>query len=489
MPKLDLVLIALENTTTSKLMERALRVKYDTAIATDFKSLNRLLQEVTPALLLVGENFDGREGTQIAEEVLERFPTIPFLIYTDKLKPELIKSILRLGITGYLAPPLKTDDIVDTVENSLRHAHRIGDWLRREVRRTTSSIKKRAQISEAERTRLQTVFNSIHDSVMIIDEDGAVILVNPALCRTFGLVAEETVGRPATEVLTHPDLLELLKQPALQNGLRFHEVSFPDGRFGNAQLSPIPEVGFALTMHDITDLKEMDRIRNEIVHTVSHDLRSPLTSVVGYAELIDRSGTLNDPQREFLNRIRESIQHITSLINDLLELGSVEAGLDTRREFVQLDGILNYTLEMLQGQIKTRRIKVQTQIAPELPALRANPVRLRQVFDNIVGNAIKYSHENGEVNVAMHAEDDQIIIRVSDNGPGIPVKDQAHIFDKFYRASNVGAKAGSGLGLAIVKSIIEAHQGRVWVESAVGKGTSFFIVLPVLQETGPLLKK
>ena len=157
MPKLDLILIALEVSSTSKLMERALGAHYETAVATDINSLNRLLQESTPALLLVGEIFDGQEGIQIAEEVLERFPTLPFLIYTDKAKPELIKNILRIGVSGFLAPPLKTDEIVDIVENSLKHAHRIGDWLRREVKRTTSSLKKRAQISEAERARLTTV--------------------------------------------------------------------------------------------------------------------------------------------------------------------------------------------------------------------------------------------------------------------------------------------------------------------------------------------
>jgi two-component system, OmpR family, phosphate regulon sensor histidine kinase PhoR len=489
MPKLDLILIALEASTTSKLMERALRVKYETAIANDLKSLNRLLQEVTPALLLVGERFDGQDGIQIAEEVLERFPTLPFLIYTDKAKPELIKSIFRLGITGYLAPPLKTDDIVDTVENSLKHAHRIGDWLRREVKRTTSSLKKQAQISEAERSRLETIFNGIHDGVMILDEDNMVVLLNPAMCNMFGLT-QEAVGQPVLDVLTHPDIEELLKQPYTANVQRYHEISFPDGRVANAQLSPIPEVGFALTLSDITDLKEMDRIRNEIVHTVSHDLRSPLTSVIGYTELIDRAGSLNDQQGEFLRRIQESVQHITSLINDLLELGSVEAGLDTRREFVQLDSILNYTLEMLQGQVKSKHIKVATDIKPNLPALRANPIRLRQVFDNIVGNAIKYSNDQGEVSVSMREEHDQIIIKVTDNGPGIPARDQAHIFDKFYRASNVGAKSGSGLGLAIVKSIVEAHQGRVWVESAVDKGSSFFIVLPVIvAEPSPIAKK
>lgn len=489
MPKLDLILIALEASTTSKLMERALRVKYDTAIATDVKSLNRLLQEVTPALLLVGETFDGQAGTKIAEEVLERFPTLPFLLYTEKVKPELIKSIFRLGITGYLAPPLKTDDIVDMVENSLRHAHRIGDWLRREVKRTTSSLKKRAQISEAERARLETVFNGIHDSVMILDDDNLVVLANPAMCRTFGLSAPDAVGKHVLDVLSNPDIVELIKQPFTQNVLRFHEVSFPDGRFGNAQLISIPEVGFALTVNDITDLKEMDRLRSELVHTVSHDIRSPLTSVVGYTELIERAGSLNDHQREFLKRIQESVQHITSLINDLLELGSVEAGLDTSREFVQLDGILHYTLEMLQGQIKAKHIKVQTAVSPLLPALRANPVRLRQVFDNIVGNAIKYSNDSGDVSVSMQAADDQIIIRVTDNGPGIPTKDQAHIFDKFYRASNASSRSGSGLGLAIVKSIVEAHQGRVWVESTIGKGSSFFIVLPVLAETMPIINK
>ena len=489
MPKLDLVLIALEASATSKLMERALRVKYETAIANDLKSLNRLLQEVTPALLLVGEKFDGQEGIRIAEEVLERFPTLPFLIYTEKARPELIKSIFRLGITGYLAPPLKTDDIVDTVESSLKHAHRIGDWLRREVRRTTSSLKRRAEISETERSRLETIFDNIHDSVMILDEDNLIVLANPAFCRTFGLTAQDVVGKHALEVVKNPDLLEIVKQPYTQNLLRVHEVSFPDGRSGNAQLTQIPDVGFALTLHDITDLKEMDRIRSELVHTVSHDLRSPLTSVIGYTELIERSGSLTDTQREFVRRIQESVQHITSLINDLLELGSVEAGLDTSREFVQLDGILNYTLEMLQGQIRAKHVTVQTQISPSLPALRANPVRLRQVFDNLVGNAIKYSNDHGEVTVFMRAEDEQIIMQVTDNGPGIPAKDQAHIFDKFYRASNVSSKSGSGLGLAIVKSIVEAHQGRVWVDSIVGKGTTFFVVLPVVTDPVPVVKK
>jgi two-component system NtrC family sensor kinase len=243
-------------------------------------------------------------------------------------------------------------------------------------------------------------------------------------------------------------------------------------------------------MQDITYLKEMDRIRSEFVHTVSHDLRSPLTSVIGYTELVERAGTLNDLQRDFLHRIQDSVQQITGLINDLLDIGSIEAGFDTRREFVQLEGILRYTIDMLQGQITSKHLTVQTDIASALPALRANPIRLRQVMDNVVGNAIKYSYPGGEIDVSIHSEDDQMILKVTDAGPGIPAVDQPRIFDKFYRASNINPDIeGSGLGLAIVKTIVEGHQGRIWVESIEGKGSSFFIVLPILSEPAAVSKK
>ena len=483
MAKPDLILIALEESSILMLMERVLRVKYEIAIAKDTQVLGRLLQESNPALLLMGERFDGHEGVRVAKELIDRFPTLPILIYSEKAKPELIKGILGLGLSGYISPPLSTEDVVDAVENSLRNAHRVGDWLRREVKRTTASLKKRAQISEAERSRLELVFNNIHDSVMILDEEKNILLLNPAMCRTFGLDAKTAIGKPVLDVLTHPDLLALVTRTETQDQLNYHEVSFPDGRVGNAQLTAIYEVGFAITMQDITYLKEMDRIRSEFVHTVSHDLRSPLTSVMGYSELVERVGPLNENQRDFLNRIRDGIQHITSLVNDLLDLGNVEAGFDTQRQFVQLEGILRYTLDMLQGQIKSKRLKVHTDIARSLPALRANPIRLRQVLDNVVGNAIKYSKADGEVKIAIHAEGDQVILQVTDEGLGIPPTDQQYIFDKFYRGSNISPEIeGSGLGLAIVKSIVENQQGRIWMESAVGKGSSFFIVLPVLSE-------
>ena len=186
MPKQDLILLALDKSHTLDLMERALRaVNYEIAIAGDTKTLSRLLQDSTPALLLVGERFDEHDGLDIVEELLERFPTLPFLIYTEKVKPEFVKQIFKLGVTGYLTPPLKTDDIVGTVEGVLKHAYRVGDWLRREVNRTTTSLKKRAHISESERSRLETVFNSIQDSVMLFDQETHIILIKPGHVQIF----------------------------------------------------------------------------------------------------------------------------------------------------------------------------------------------------------------------------------------------------------------------------------------------------------------
>lgn len=491
MPKPDLILLALEEPSILNLMERALRaVKYETAIVKDVQSLGKILKEAAPALLLIGAKFDGHDGLKVARELQDHFPTLPFLIYAEELTPELLKGTLRLGLSGWLTPPLKTDDIVDEVENSLKNAHRVGDWLRKEVRRTTASLQKRAELSEAGHAQLEAVFNNIHDCVMILNQEKVVMFLNPAICRTLGIDAETAIGKPVLDVIKHPDLTTLIVNADTKDLYQYHEVNFPDGRVGNAQFVAVRDVGYALTMQDITYLKEVERVRSEIIHTVSHDLRSPLTSVIGYTELVERSGPLNEQQRDFLRRIQDSIQHITSLINDLLDLGSVEVGIDARREFVQLEGILRYTIEMLHKQIKAKRLKIRTEIAPALPALRANPIRLRQVLDNVVGNAIKYSNVNGEVYISIRSEGDQVILQVTDQGPGIPPADQPHIFDKFYRGTNVDSGVeGSGLGLAIVKNIVESHRGRIWVESAVGKGSSFFIVLPVIADTVPIAKK
>ena len=192
-------------------------------------------------------------------------------------------------------------------------------------------------------------------------------------------------------------------------------------------------------------------------------------------------GRSPEQQQEFVRRIQGSVQSITALVNELLDLGRLELGFDSRRESVQLESILTYSLGLFDSLVTQKHLELTQQVATGLPALRANPIRIRQLIENLLGNAIKYSPDGGKITVVVRAEDHQIIFAVNDSGPGIPRDEQLRIFEKFYRASNVAGTKGSGLGLAIVKSIVDSYHGRVWVESTVNEGASFIVVLPAYE--------
>ena len=480
MPKSDLVLLALDDEEILQLFDRALTAaSYQVNIARNQAALKKALQESTPALVIISQNFNDADELEIAKGMLERFPTMPVLLLLLQDSPEAIKKAIQIGVSDCLYAPLRIKEITKTVENSIKRSNRIGDWTRREVKLTTATLQQRVD----ELQQLDTVFEHIEDGVIILDEQSNILLINPAARRDFGLWLDDSVkGKPVSEVLPHPDLKNLLGESS-DNPLPHNEIVFEDGRVLSAQCTPIPRIGVGITMQDITYLKQIDRLKNEFVNTVSHDLRSPLTAILGYVDLLDRVGPVNDQQREFIHRVQNSVENITSLVNDLLELGRIEAGFDTQKEVVPLEGIIRYSLETLGGQISDRRMKINLNLPTEIPQMRGNPIRLRQVLDNLIGNAIKYTPEGGEISINVEVQNDQILLRISDTGPGIPPADQPHIFEKFYRASNVPkGVGGSGLGLAIVKSIVDNHQGRIWVESLLGQGTAFTVVLPLYKK-------
>ncbi len=479
MAKPDLILLALDDSPILQLMGRALRAaQYEIAIVQDVDALQKALHESSPALVMIGETFAEKKGLALAEGMLERFPTLPILLFAEKDTTGLAKDALRVGLSGYLYPPLRMDDIVNAVNASMKRARNLGDWLRRQVKMTTASLEERAKLSETERTRYESIFSNIQDGVIVLDEKNNILFLNPSVRNLFNITAKDVNGSPLFDTIPHPDLRSLIMR-SVEGPLRYHELNLDSGQVLNAQYTPIPGIGSAITMQDISYLKELDRMKNDFVHTVSHDLRSPLTALLGYTELIDRIGPLTEQQREFLQRIQASVQHITNLVNDLLDLERIEAGFDTRREQVYIGSVLKYTLDTFETQARAKKIELNMSISTDVAPLRANPIRIRQLLDNLVGNAIKYTPAEGKVDIHVAARDKQIIIQVADTGPGIPQNEQARIFDKFYRASNVpDGTQGSGLGLAIVRSIVESHHGRIWVESTQGKGSSFFVVLP-----------
>lgn len=331
----------------------------------------------------------------------------------------------------------------------------------------------------AERRKLETILTKVDDGVIILDGDQRLILVNDVVKDALRLGEGNLAGRPFRDVFNQPALIELLDTLGQSLSNR-GELSLDDGRVFNVQVSPIPEVGLAFTLSDITNLKKLDRIKTDFVQTVSHDLRSPLTAILGYVELIERAGQINDLQRDFIRRVQVSVHNITSLVDDLLDLGRIESGFDSRKETVHLDQILRYSVDGLKKQLAERNHKLELVLPDTFPPIFANPVQMRQMVDNLLDNSLKYTPVGGTIRVAGATEQNQIILQISDSGIGIPSLDLPYIFDKFYRASNASSDTiGTGLGLAIVKSIVDNHQGRIWVDSTVGKGTSFTIVLPL----------
>jgi len=336
----------------------------------------------------------------------------------------------------------------------------------------------------AERNQLQAILANIQDGVLVIDLDERLILMNPLASEALGLEQNSSwLGRPILDVL-EPEPLRQLVGGIGKNNSNHVDWTAEGGRVWSVQLTPIPEVGAAITMHDVSHLKKMDRIKSEFVHTVSHDLRSPLTAILGYVELIDRVGPVNEMQRNFIKRVQASVQNITRLVDDLVSLGQIEASFDLSRETVRMDQIARFVAEEMVDEFHAMNQTLNLVIPNELPVVLADPLQMRQLVSHLLDNAHKYTPDGGTITLAMEVDTNQLILVVQDTGVGIPSLDLLYVFEKFYRGANVSTEtSGTGLGLAIVKSIVESHQGRVWVESPPGGGTRVAVVLPLARQS------
>ena len=252
------------------------------------------------------------------------------------------------------------------------------------------------EATEHERDTLDAILRDTEDTIIVVDTQEKVLFCNPTACRMFGIEGAICQGRPLAEVLHHAEVVELFAKEGRGGRGRSSEISLDGGkRILNAQLTVIKGVGKVAVMQDITHLKELDRIKSDFVTTVSHDLRSPLTAILGYVELLSRSGPLNDQQRQFVERIIFSAQSITTLISDLLELGKIEAGFDQDREPTYLHLIARYAIEGLRHNWESKQHTVDARLPENLPPVLGIPARLRQLVTNLLENAIKYTPKAG----------------------------------------------------------------------------------------------
>jgi len=333
--------------------------------------------------------------------------------------------------------------------------------------------------TEDERVKLYAILRDAQDAVIVTDRDGRVLLMNGAARGAFGLT-REPIGEPLSEVVGNAALLDLFEQRRMRSRNWRAEIALSDGRTLQGQLSELSGVGFGAVLQDISRLKELDRIKSEFISIVSHDLRTPLTSIRGYVELLPRVGPLTPQQKEFVERIERSTTNIVELISDLLDVGRIEAGLDWEMEPVTLHKVVHDTVQGLTATASLKKHTLTLNVPTTLPVVLGNTRRLEQVVANLISNAIKYTPDGGKIDVSLNEDHEFLVMQVRDNGIGIPPQDQPRIFDKFYRVESDATVSisGTGLGLSIVKTIVEKHKGRVWVDSEPGKGSAFTVLLP-----------
>lgn len=338
--------------------------------------------------------------------------------------------------------------------------------------------------ADNERAKLDTILREIDDVVLVTDAEMRLLLINNAARAAFGLT-EGALGQRLAEAIPLKAVTDLFDQRKLRSQAWRADITLPDGRTLQGQLSVLSGIGYGAVLHDITRLKELDKIKSEFVSIVSHDLRTPLTVIRGYVELLPRVGPLNDRQREFVAHVEASMTNIVALISDLLDIGRIEAGVDWEMRPTALAPIITDAAQELQAAA-TLKHHVLTSAVDDLAPVPGNARRLRQVVDNLMTNALKYTPDGGQIAVTAREDGDFVLLQVRDNGLGMALDDQRHVFDKFYRVQSEATDhiQGSGLGLSIVKAIVEKHNGRVWVESEPGHGSTFTVVLPKFVTSG-----
>jgi signal transduction histidine kinase len=332
----------------------------------------------------------------------------------------------------------------------------------------------------AERQKLAVTIESLGDALVVSDADGAVTSVNPR--------AAELVPALVPGARTEGDGSPL---PGLAEALRREVVVDTGERTLAVTASELEgaDQGVVWTIRDISERARLERLKSEFVATASHELRSPLTSIKGFVELLSRSEGLDDKQREFVDVILLSTNRLVDLVNDLLDVARIEAGqIEIHPRPTDLVEAVHEVTTLLGPRIADKSQQLELDLPRLLPLSPADPARIRQVVTNLVTNAHLYTPPGGRIAVSLSAEEHSIVLRVSDTGRGMSAEEQEHIFERFYRGDDGRTLPGTGLGLSIVKSLVDLHGGAIEVESEPEQGSVFTVRLPrqAVGDLGPL---
>jgi len=360
------------------------------------------------------------------------------------------------------------------------------------------SLQLRNKIEEISREKdyLQTLLSGIMEGVLVVDARGRILMVNRALRQLLSLPSH-VEDRTPLEIIRNAELEEALRKVLQDGGNTTLELSLPspDGKTFEVNvvgISPSPEGGVKeeegrrgviAVFHDITRLKELEKIRRDFVANVSHELRTPLTTIKGYAETLLEGALKEEVASQFVQVIKRHSDRLEKIVEDLLILSKIESKeFQLRIESLSVSDLIGDVLDFLRESLNKKKISVSVGEIPPALLVHGDRQYLEQVLINLVDNGIKYGHEGGRIVISATERDEtEVEISVKDDGIGIPKEDLPRVFERFYRVDKGRSHelGGTGLGLSIVKHIVQAHRGRIWVESQLGEGSTFYFTLPI----------
>lgn len=398
---------------------------------------------------------------------------IAFLITKRTLEPIKKLSIainkMEFGVNQYEIPLIQQDEI-----------GKISQY----IWDLTTRLNKQNEDFKIEQKTLNAVLNQMTDAVIIVDGDGYIQLSNPSAERMFNFKREGIKDKTIVEVIRNYQLFEIWKN-CHENHIQYEttiEIN-PHKLFVQVIVKPLDEIfsgGVLMVIQDLTRVRQLEKIRSDFISNVSHELRTPIASIKALSDTL-QEGALEDPPaaRRFITRMDVEIDNLTQLVQELLELSKIESGKVPLKKIKCNPGnLVEKAIERMQLQAERSGISLSTNMPDQISNVIADPDRIGQVFVNLIHNAIKFTLPGGSIIINAHEEGNTIVFSIKDTGVGIESESINRIFERFYKTDRARSSGGTGLGLSITKHIIEAHSGRVWVDSTVGFGSTFFFSLP-----------
>lgn len=355
------------------------------------------------------------------------------------------------------------------------------------LKEALDSASKEINELEVKYNSIRIVLESMVEGVIAVDKDTRIISINSSVEKIFGIMKKEAEGRFFLEVIRNNDISEIISKVLNSEKFISQELNLVWPIQGTFQVNVSPILdnnaisGCLIVVHDITEIRKLEKIRSDFVANVSHELKTPLTSIKGFVETL-LEGALEDKQdcRHFLQIIQDNANRLDSLINDLLDLSYLESkAVSLEKNEVKIKDLVEDILAGFNSQLKKKNITAKSDLPRDL-VIKADKDKIGQVLVNLIDNAIKFNRENGTIRIYSEELGDKIKFFVEDSGIGIPPKDIPRIFERFYRVDKARSRelGGTGLGLSIVKHIIELHAGLVDVESTEGLASKFWFTLP-----------